>query len=116
MRLVMMDADERFAQGKRDGLRGLETDQQRDGQARPLRGGHGIQLVGGELPASPNADCATGIRFLRCSRAASSGTTPPYSACSLICDETVLDKIFPSRTTATLVSSQEVSMARIVIR
>ena len=28
MRLVMVDADERFPQGKRDGLRGLEPDQQ----------------------------------------------------------------------------------------
>ena len=61
--------------------------------------------------ASRNAACATGIRFFKCSRAASSGTTPPYSACSLICEETVLDNTTPSRTTAALVSSQEVSSA-----
>ncbi len=68
-----------------------------------------------EIPAVRNADCATGIRFRRCSRAASSGTTPPYSAWSLICEETMPDKTLPSRTTATLVSSQEVSMASSVI-
>ena len=115
MRLVMIDADERFAQRERDGLRGLEPDQQRDRQSRPLRGGHGVKLRRRKSPASLKAALATGRRFFRCSRAASSGTTPPYSACSLICDETVLDRIFPSRTTAALVSSQEVSMARMVM-
>ena len=44
MRLVMMDADERFAQGKGDGLRGFEADEQRRRQSRPLRGGNGIEL------------------------------------------------------------------------
>ena len=62
-------------------------------------------------PASRKADSTTGGRFLRCSRVASSGTTPPYSACSLIWDETTLDSTTPSRTTAALVSSQEVSRA-----
>jgi len=33
----------------------------------------------------------------------------------LICDETVLANTIPSRTTATLVSSQEVSMAKRVM-
>ena len=69
----------------------------------------------GCTPASRSAVCTTGIKFRRCSRAASSGTTPPYSACSLICEETALDKTLPSRTTAALVSSQEVSRARRVI-
>ena len=115
MRLVMVDADERLAQGKGDGLRGLEAHQQRHGQARPLRGGHGVELLGREIPASRKAARATGRRFFKCSRAASSGTTPPYSACSLICEETTLDRIMPSRTTAALVSSQEVSRARRVI-
>ena len=32
---------------KGDGLRGLETDEQGDGQSRPLRGGNGIELRGG---------------------------------------------------------------------
>ena len=46
MRLVMVDADERFAQGERDGLRRLESDHQRDRQTRPLRGGDGVKLSG----------------------------------------------------------------------
>src|SRR5208283_578968 len=70
----------------------------------------------GCTPASRNAVCTTGIKFRRCSRAASSGTTPPYSACNLICEETTLDKTRPSRTTAALVSSQEVSRAKRVMR
>jgi hypothetical protein len=53
-------------------------------------------------------------------RAAISGTTPPNSACSLICDSTILDKMRPRLsslrlTTAAAVSSQVVSMPRINI-
>ena len=44
MCFVMVDADERFPQGKRDGLRGLESDKQGHRQPRPLRGGNGIKL------------------------------------------------------------------------
>src|SRR5262245_17291891 len=48
-------------------------------------------------------------------RAAISGTTPPYAACSSICESTILDRIFPGpasgrSTTAAAVSSQVVSM------
>src|SRR5262249_53973163 len=62
--------------------------------------------------ASSSAFLATGIRFRKCSRAANSGTTPPYSACVSTCDETMFDKTRPSCTTAALVSSQEVSKAK----
>src|SRR2546422_4337110 len=61
------------------------------------------------------AVCVTGARLRKCSRVANSGTTPPYSACSWICEETTLDNTRPARTTAALVSSQEVSMARSVM-
>ena len=43
----MIDADERLIQGKRDSLRGLETNQQGGGQSRPLRGRHGVELLRG---------------------------------------------------------------------
>src|SRR5437762_428661 len=57
----------------------------------------------------------TGARLRKCSRVANSGTTPPYSAWSWICEETTLDSTRPACTTAAAVSSQEVSMARSVM-
>src|SRR6266853_614610 len=62
-----------------------------------------------------SAVCVTGTRLRRCSRVANSGTTPPYSAWSSVCEETTLDNTRPACTTAALVSSQEVSMARSVM-
>src|SRR6266536_3482022 len=50
-----------------------------------------------------------------CMREATSGNTPPYWACLAACEATMLDRIvLPSATTAAAVSSQEVSMARIL--
>ena len=49
MRLVMIDADERFVQRKRQRLRRLETNQQRDAQTRPLRGRDGVKLLCGNF-------------------------------------------------------------------
>src|SRR5207249_7668595 len=47
----------------------------------------------------------------RCSRDASSGTTPPNRSCVLICEAMTEERIAqPSRTTAAAVSSQDVSM------
>src|SRR5687768_6673214 len=65
------------------------------------------------MPASAKAARATGNRFRKCSRAANSGTTPPYSACNFTCDETTFARTTPSTTTAALVSSQELSIAKI---
>jgi len=53
-------------------------------------------------------------------RAAISGTTPPNSACSLICENTTFDRMRPCpsavrSTTAAAVSSQVVSMPRMII-
>ena len=78
MRFVMVNADERFLQCKREGLRGFEADEQRVGnpglawrQRRQfvLRK---FRLVQGGL--------RDGQKIFQMSRAASSGTTPPYSA------------------------------------
>jgi hypothetical protein len=44
MRFVMVDANEWFPQGKRDGLRGLESYEQGHRQTRPLRGRNRIKL------------------------------------------------------------------------
>ncbi len=48
MCFVMMNADERFSQREGEGLPGFETNKQRGGQARSLRGGYGIQFRSGD--------------------------------------------------------------------
>src|SRR5262249_22329636 len=59
------------------------------------------------------ARSSTSLMVSKCLRAATSGTTPPYSACSLLCERSSLDKrTLPSRTTAAAVSSQLVSNPR----
>ena len=45
---MMMNAEERLAQSIGKGLPGFETDEQRRGQARALRGGDSIQLARGD--------------------------------------------------------------------
>src|SRR2546429_3412952 len=58
--------------------------------------------------ACPSASRTTGTICRKCSREASSGTTPPYLRCTSSCDATILDRISrPSTTTAAAVSSQE---------
>src|SRR5690554_1753884 len=67
-------------------------------------------------PASLNASDTTGLIASMCARDATSGNTPPYGACSAICDATTFDRIVsPSRTMAAAVSSHEVSMPRISV-
>src|SRR5690348_18231463 len=64
--------------------------------------------------ACDRASRTTGTICRKCSREASSGTTPPYLRCTSTCDATTLDKISrPSTTTAAAVSSQEDSIPRI---
>src|SRR5215469_1172008 len=64
-------------------------------------------------PACARASRTTGTICRRCSREASSGTTPPYLRCTSTCDATTLDRISrPSATTAAAVSSQEDSIPR----
>src|SRR5205823_2546208 len=63
--------------------------------------------------ACPSASRTTGTICRKCSREASSGTTPPYLRCTSSCDATILDRISrPSTTTAAAVSSQEDSMPK----
>jgi hypothetical protein len=44
MRFVMVDAHEWLPQGKRDGLRRFESDEQGHRQTRPLRGSNSVEL------------------------------------------------------------------------
>src|SRR3989338_8265445 len=63
------------------------------------------------VSASVKACSITGSILRTCSRAATSGTTPPVARWRSICDAITFDKTFrPSCTTAADVSSHEVSM------
>ena len=63
-------------------------------------------------PASLIASATTSLTSSVWRREATSGTTPPNCACSSFCDETIDDSTSRPRTTAALVSSQDVSTAR----
>ena len=64
--------------------------------------------------ASFKAFSITGRIFPTCSRAATSGTTPPVLRCKSIWDAIIFERtIRPSSTTAAAVSSQDVSIPRI---
>ena len=67
------------------------------------------------MPAFLSASSTTGSTLSTCARDAISGTTPPYIACSGICEE-ITEEITcrPSRTIAAAVSSQLDSIAKIV--
>jgi hypothetical protein len=45
MRLVVVDAEEWLVEDKGKGLGGLATDQERSGQSRAKRRGHGVDLI-----------------------------------------------------------------------
>ncbi|MEY9851647.1 hypothetical protein ABH923_001325 [Leifsonia sp. EB41] len=62
------------------------------------------------IPASATAVWSVGVSASRWARAATSGTTPPYLACSSIEEAIVLESSVVPRTMPTPVSSQEVSM------
>src|SRR5690606_29097867 len=59
-----------------------------------------------------SAAVSVGVRASRCARAAISGTTPPYRACSSIDDAMTFASSRVPRTTPTPVSSQLVSIPR----
>jgi hypothetical protein len=89
----------------------LEPHEQRAHQPRPA--GRGDPISGVTL-ASPKARRTTLTTVARCWRDATSGTTPPYSACTNTCDAITFERMtLPSSTTAAAVSSHEVSMPRI---
>src|ERR1035437_143390 len=65
------------------------------------------------VPGRSRASRTTGTMARRCSREASSGTTPPYLPWVIICEATTEERTAsPSSTTAAAVSSQEDSMPR----
>ena len=63
-------------------------------------------------PAWLIASATTSLTSSVWRREATSGTTPPNCACSSFCDETMDESTSRPRTTAALVSSQDVSTAR----
>ena len=89
------------------------ADDQAAGQPGPARDRHGIDGV----PATRHGrerGVDDGRRAPRGARAQPApGTTPPWTACRAICDDTTEERTSrPSLSTAAAVSSQEVSMAR----
>src|SRR5215475_15406185 len=67
-------------------------------------------------PAAANASPTTPLIFSRCSREASSGTTPPYFLCVAICEAMTFERtLTPSSMTAAAVSSHELSIPRVSI-
>src|SRR5215813_8484805 len=67
-------------------------------------------------PAAANASPTTSPIFSRCSREASSGTTPPYFLCVAICEAMTFERtLTPSSMTAAAVSSHELSIPRVSI-
>src|SRR5215475_13731823 len=67
-------------------------------------------------PAAANASPTTSLIFSRCSREASSGTTPPYLLCVAICEAMTFERtLTPSSMTAAAVSSHELSIPRVSI-
>src|SRR5262245_38398255 len=67
-------------------------------------------------PAAASASPTTSPIFSRCSREASSGTTPPYFLCVAICEAMTFERtLTPSSMTAAAVSSHELSIPRISI-
>src|ERR1019366_6741625 len=68
------------------------------------------------VPERSRASRTTGTMARRCSREASSGTTPPYLPWVIICEATTEESTAsPFSTTAAAVSSQEDSMPRMRI-
>src|SRR3990170_77315 len=63
-------------------------------------------------PARSRASARSGFSASTCARLASSGTTPPKRACRSVWLEMRFDRATRSSTTATAVSSQEVSIPR----
>ena len=72
----MVDGDQGFAERKGEGLGIADADEQRARQAGAVGNGNGVEVAKVNL-ASASAARTTGTMLRRCSREASSGTTPP---------------------------------------
>src|SRR5580704_9559807 len=84
----------------------------------PTRPGPTVAAMAARLssvvPADSRASRTTSTMARRCSRDASSGTTPPYLPCVAICEATTEESTrSASSTTAAAVSSHDDSMPRI---
>ena len=111
----MIDGDERFVQRGGEGFSVGDADEEGADEAWALGDGDGVEVGEAEL-ACARAWRTTGTIWRRCSREASSGTTPPYFWWISICEATTLERTSrPSETMAAAVSSQEDSMARILV-
>ena len=73
----VVDGDEGLAEGVGQGLGVADADQQRAGEAGAFGDGDGVEVCVRVTPASRRAASTTGTMARRCSREASSGTTPP---------------------------------------
>ena len=83
----VIDSDEREAwRDGADRFRVGKPDQERADEAWPGGGGDGRQVVPGRVGAVPSASRTTGTMARKCSREASSGTTPPYLPWTSICE------------------------------
>ena len=110
----VIDRDQRQPLRNRQSLGVGHAHQQRADQSRALGHGDGRQIFADRAPDSSSASRTAGTMARRCSREASSGTTPPYLECVAICELITDDRMRePSSTTAAAVSSQEDSMPRI---
>ena len=90
-----------------------EADEQRADQSGTHRDRDGGEVRRGCVPARSSASRTTGTMARKCSREASSGTTPPYLPCIAICDATTLREHRRAICHhAAAVSSQEDSMPR----
>jgi hypothetical protein len=72
----VVDGDERLVERRRRGLGEGDADEQGAGEAGAFGDGDGVE-VGVATPARCMASRTTGTMARRCSRLASSGTTPP---------------------------------------
>src|SRR5262245_43013878 len=86
-------------------------------RSEPTKPGPSVTAMAAK-PSKPVCACSsarrtTGTMARKCSREASSGTTPPYFEWVASCDATTDDRtFFPSSTTAAAVSSQHVLIPR----
>jgi hypothetical protein len=109
----VIHGDERFVERQGKNFAVGHADKQRAGEAGALGDGDGVEVSERDFSLIESF-AYDRDDFRRCSREASSGTTPPYLRWMSICEETMLERMRrPSATTAAAVSSQEDSMPRI---
>ena len=109
----VVHADHRLAERVTQRLGHLDPDQQRAHQPRPAGDRQPIEVGEASRPASATARRSTGTTVARCCREATSGTTPPNSACTSTCEATTSERSRrPSSSTAAAVSSHDVSIPR----